>query len=98
MSKKDENLWFKSKKHGYGWGLPIKWQGWAVLAAHAIIIVTATVWIDELPDANAKKQVGIFLVIVFVSTLALILTVNAHGPKLKWRWGEKDTKKKSKTD
>jgi hypothetical protein len=25
--------WFPAKRHGWGWGLPSTWQGWAVLAA-----------------------------------------------------------------
>jgi hypothetical protein len=25
--------WFPAKRYGWGWGLPVTWQGWAVLAA-----------------------------------------------------------------
>src|SRR3546814_6692541 len=29
----DERPWFRAKRHGYGAGLPIAWQGWVMLAA-----------------------------------------------------------------
>lgn len=25
---KSKDIWFPAKKYGYGWGLPVKWQGW----------------------------------------------------------------------
>ena len=28
--------WFPAKQHGWGWRLPVKWQGWLVLMAFAL--------------------------------------------------------------
>ncbi len=30
-TKKSSNIWFPAKKYGYGWGMPVVWQGWVVL-------------------------------------------------------------------
>ena len=34
----DDRPWFRPKKRGYGAGLPIAWQGWALLLAHIALI------------------------------------------------------------
>jgi hypothetical protein len=31
MSMDEQKYWFRAKRYGWGWGLPITWQGWAVL-------------------------------------------------------------------
>jgi len=30
--------WFPAKRIGWGWGLPITWQGWAVLVGYILAI------------------------------------------------------------
>ena len=34
----DHNYWFPAKRYGWGWGLPISWQGWIVLIAYFTLI------------------------------------------------------------
>lgn len=29
-----EQAWFAAKTYGWGWGLPLRWQGWAVLTGY----------------------------------------------------------------
>lgn len=31
--------WFPAKAQGWGWGLPITWQGWLVYATAAVLLV-----------------------------------------------------------
>ena len=38
----DDRPWFRAKNHGYGAGLPIAWQGWAMLVAHLALIAGVT--------------------------------------------------------
>jgi hypothetical protein len=34
--------WFRAKRYGWGWGLPIAWQGWLSLAVfYALLLVGA---------------------------------------------------------
>ena len=35
--------WFAPKRYGYGSGLPISWQGWAVTIAFVAIVVSRCV-------------------------------------------------------
>jgi hypothetical protein len=31
--------WFEAKRYGYGSGLPIAWQGWAITIAYFVLIL-----------------------------------------------------------
>ena len=31
-------FWFPVKRYGWGWGLPVRWQGWVVLAAYLALV------------------------------------------------------------
>jgi hypothetical protein len=37
----DEHYWFpvRPARNGWGWGLPIAWQGWVVFAAFFVLLV-----------------------------------------------------------
>jgi hypothetical protein len=39
MSDKNDGMWFAPKRFGYGSGLPIAWQGWAMMAGHIGVIL-----------------------------------------------------------
>lgn len=45
----DNRPWFRPKRSGFGTGLPIAWQGWALLALHVALIVGVTVLLGERP-------------------------------------------------
>jgi len=34
-----KKYWFPAKKYGWGWGLPTRWQGWAVFVAYAAALL-----------------------------------------------------------
>ncbi len=40
MSRKDDKAWFTPKRYGYGAGLPVAWQGWALLAGVVGLLAT----------------------------------------------------------
>ncbi len=31
-------FWFPAKRYGWGWGLPVAWQGWLVLIAFCWLV------------------------------------------------------------
>lgn len=35
----DDKAWFAPKRYGYGSGLPIAWQGWALLAGLIVLVL-----------------------------------------------------------
>jgi hypothetical protein len=79
QSSKD-GAWFAAKRLGYGAGLPIAWQGWALLVAH--LLVGAAVY-RALSAAPNLQKIGVLLVIV----LPLPLYAAKTRGGWKWRWG-----------
>jgi hypothetical protein len=76
------NAWFEPKRYGYGSGLPIAWQGWAIILGYFVGIALSA-WL-VLPHS-----VFAFVAIVLGATAALILicALKTRGG-WKWRWGE----------
>jgi hypothetical protein len=79
----DRPEWFAPKRYGLGAGLPIAWQGWAVLAAFALLVGLALLLFG--PDNPAA------LAIIIPAVLALILVsaLTTRGG-WRWRWGGED--------
>jgi len=78
-----QTYWFPAKRYGWGWGLPITWQGWVVMAAFAVLVLAGAVIL--LPGGGQ---------IAFVSYVALLCVLLVaicwlKGEPPKWRWGEK---------
>ena len=73
--------WFAPKRFGYGAGLPIAWQGWAVLSAFLLVIGLAILLFG--PDNPAALSV------IIPATLALLLVAaKTTRGGWRWRWGE----------
>jgi hypothetical protein len=73
--------WFAPKRYGYGAGLPIAWQGWALVASW----ITALAGIGLLaksPEAGAR----IAAFVLFVTVTAMFLLVAARRTRGGWRW------------
>ena len=66
--------WFAPKRFGYGAGVPIAWQGWAIYAAYLAVIAATSV---------TDRQWA--LVIVVPATLLLIVICCQHT-RGGWRW------------
>lgn len=39
MSDRDDAYWFRARRIGFGWGLPLRWQGWVVLVAYLLTVL-----------------------------------------------------------
>jgi hypothetical protein len=75
--------WFAPKRHGYGAGLPISWQGWAVTLGFAAITFALCVVFGDQP-VRLVASLAPFL-IAFV-----IITARTTRGGWRWRWGEED--------
>lgn len=42
MNSSPKKYWFPAKRYGWGWALPVQWQGWAVLVGYLAIVLLAT--------------------------------------------------------
>lgn len=69
--------WFAAKRYGYGAGLPIAWQGWALLIAHMALLI-GLAWLFE-------GQVLLMLGLVAVAALVPMPIYRAKTDG-GWRW------------
>jgi hypothetical protein len=69
--------WFRPKRVGFGAGLPIAWQGWALLAAWAAVPLACQVL---LPAGRA-------IVVSGLATLVFVWLARRHTQDgWHWRW------------
>ena len=73
--------WFPAKRYGWGWGLPITWQGWTVLVAFVGLFGAGFMLFP--PNTEIRS----LLVYVFLITAALIAICWLKGEPARWRWG-----------
>jgi hypothetical protein len=78
-----DNYWFPAKTYGWGWGMPIRWQGWVVLAAYLLALVTVSIF------ARPSNSPAAFVCGVVVATCALVLMCWITGEPPSWRWGDR---------
>jgi len=84
MEKNEKDIWFPANKYGFGWSLPVKWQGWIVLLVYTLLIAAGIVFIDY-----SENQM-LFYVYCSIPTIILILICWKKGEAAKWRWGNKE--------
>ncbi len=77
-------FWFPAKRYGWGWGLPVAWQGWLVLIAFFWLIAAG---IFLFPPHQSP---AVFF--VFVTVLSALFTGICwlKGETPRWRWGDDD--------
>ena len=80
MTKSEDQFWFPAKQYGWGWGLPVSWQGWLVLAIYLVLVVASMILLKQ-----SNRFVGVGML-----TLALIGVCLVKGEKPRWRRGNDD--------
>lgn len=80
---KQVTYWFPAKTHGWGWGLPTVWQGWATLAVAFSLCVLGGIF---TPREEHRLLYGVVMVGVVAALLAVC---SAKGEPPAWRWGGK---------
>jgi hypothetical protein len=82
-SENDPKPWFAQKRYGYGAGLPIAWQGWALLAAYLALLA-------GLGELLVPAQTALFILLVGFAT-GLLIWISARRTRggWRWRWGER---------
>jgi hypothetical protein len=74
--------WFPAKRYGWGWGLPVVWQGWAVLVVFMILMISGAF----LCPPNVSLVHFFAYVIVLSALFAGICWLKGEPPH--WRWGD----------
>jgi hypothetical protein len=83
MEEDKKKIWFPAKKYGFGWGLPVTWQGWVVFLSYMLLII-----IGSLAFKNFHLRPAIFYLYVIILTSVLIIICWKKGEKAEWRWGK----------
>lgn len=78
-----KNIWFPAKKYGWGWGPPVCWQGWAVIAVFVGLFSLGGIFL------MAKKPSLWFAAYVALLSLLLTFVCWLKGEKPGWRCGGK---------
>jgi hypothetical protein len=86
MSLPRDKAWFPAKRYGYGWGLPLRWQGWLVFALYALSLLFLELRFD-------RTRAFEFAAEVIVLTAVLIAICVWKGERPRWRWGRSDDDK-----
>jgi hypothetical protein len=84
MSRDDRDIWFPAKRYGWGWGLPVTWQGWAVMAAYFVVLLIGFFGIDP------ERQLPLFMAWMLGWSAVLIAVCWWKGERPRWRWGGRD--------
>jgi hypothetical protein len=77
-------FWFGARRYGFGWGPPVRWQGWAVLVVYFVLLFGGVYYF------KAQRSASALLTYVVLLTAALVAIIFLTGERpLRWRWGGK---------
>jgi hypothetical protein len=77
----ERGYWFPAKRYGWGWGFPVRWQGWAVFFAFFLaLVIGGLLFMPRWPLR--------FVAFAAVASLALSGVCYAKGEPPRWRRGE----------
>jgi hypothetical protein len=79
--------WFRPKRFGYGAGLPLCWQGWALMLSPVIVAVPLGFLSAQLWGATYRAPVTIISLLVLLLPVMLIARAKTEGG-WRWRWGD----------
>ena len=83
MSDKSPSYWFPAKCYGFGWGLPITWQGWLVFIGALALFACGAVLFPP-------QQLLVAYIVYEVAVAALLIGICWwKGEPPRWRWGKK---------
>jgi hypothetical protein len=77
----DRAEWFAPKRYGYGAGMPISWQGWAVS-----LIFIALVGLIAFRFGN--QPLVIIALLVPLTVVLIVITAKTTRGGWRWRWGD----------
>jgi hypothetical protein len=79
MSLPKSEAWFSAKTYGFGWSIPLRWQGWLVIFAFLFAIIGGA--------PLARAHLAYFLAYLVALNAGLILICIWKGEPARWRWG-----------
>ena len=88
--EENDGAWFRPKSFGYGAGLPLRWQGWALLLGHIVIIVGFSWWAAQhrMLDSDWPQQLAYVAGIIIIALVPMPLYAAKTRGGWKWRSGK----------
>ena len=83
--ERKKDIWFPAKRYGWGWGLPITWQGWVVMLLWFAAVTGGSLWLVREPPGS-----GLFILFVVLMSVVLVAICWIKGERPRWRWGDDD--------
>ena len=78
-----QKYWFPAKRYGWGWGLPVAWQGRVVIGVFYFLVTAGAVVL--LPHRIPL----VFVAYCLVLCVLLVAVCWLKGERPQWRWGKK---------
>ncbi|HKC02215.1 MAG TPA: hypothetical protein VKC17_02800 [Sphingomicrobium sp.] len=75
--------WFAPKRYGFGSGMPIAWQGWAVTLAYLALAFGAALGFSTRPFVA-------FAILIPATVTLMVITARTTRGGWRWRWGDTD--------
>ncbi len=76
--------WFAPKQFGYGAGVPIAWQGWALTLGFVAGSIVAALML-------VPRHTGVFVAVLVPLSIAFTVVASQHTRGgWKWRWRGED--------
>ncbi len=75
--------WFAPKRFGYGAGMPISWQGWALTIGFVGMVVL-------LAALFGRHPLQMIAAIAPLALAFIVISARTTRGGWRWRWGEKD--------
>jgi hypothetical protein len=79
----DDPEWFAPKRYGYGAGMPISWQGWAVTLVYVAIV-------GVIAARFRENFLQFFVLVIPVTTTFIVIAARTTRGGWRWRWGDED--------
>jgi len=79
----EDRDWFAPKRYGYGAGLPISWQGWALLLGYLALLGVSSLLLP-------RTWIGYASVVTMLTAVFIVIVARTTKGGWRWRWGEKD--------
>ena len=89
MSTDSSKPWFAAKRYGLGAGLPIAWQGWALLVGYLLIVFSATTLLSRDVSKSMTYLPAYFIFTGIATLVFLVICAKKTRGGWHWRWGGK---------
>jgi hypothetical protein len=80
----DAPEWFAPKRYGYGSGLPISWQGWALLLGFIVGVPLLAILLAR------SHPIVVFAVLIPIALAFCLICARTTRGGWRWRWGDDD--------